>query len=118
MEVQPLLDPGGQDGYQTIVGAVMTRCSATVGLTFDAEASGTDTLGTIFTAGTHQHCLMSLSVSDGKAIGFYFPKMRPVSLPTQEAIDGLNRRTINFECLTDTAQTTDEACSSWRLGMG
>lgn len=118
MEVMPLYGPGGLDGYQTIVGAVMTRCAATVGLTVDAEASGTDTLGGFFTAGNFMHCLMSLSVSDGKAVGFYFPKMRPTSLPTQSAIDGLNRRTINFECLSDTAQSTDEAVSSWRLGLG
>ena len=112
------MGPGGEDGYQTIIGAVRTKAAAKLAITVDAEASGTNTLADIYTAGVMQHCLLSLSVSDGKAIGLYFPNIRPTNYLTQESVDGLNRETANFDALTDTAATGALAQSSWRLAMG
>jgi hypothetical protein len=117
LQTQPLMGPGGVDGYQVIVGAVRTKCSASFALTIDAEASGTNTLLDIFTGTALQHCLMTLSATAGKALGLYFPNCRPTNYVTQEAADGLNRRTINFEALTGPTTTSEETMHSWCLAM-
>lgn len=115
---QPLMGPGGEDSYQTIVGAIRTNAEASISLTIDAEASGTNTLNDIFTGSTAQHCCISLSVEDGKALGFYFPNLVATNYVTQEPVDGINRRTINFDALTDTTSANARVMSSWRLAMG
>lgn len=117
METQPLLGCGGQDEYQTIVGARRIRSSASFSLLIDSEASGTNTLNDIFTGTDLQHCLMTLSAVDGKAIGFYFPNCRATNYVTQEAVDGLNRRRINFEALTGTDTSNERTMASWRLAL-
>lgn len=118
LQVQPLMSgTGGLDSYQTIVGAVRTRCAASLGITIDAEASGTNTFNDVFTAGTFQHVLISLSVADGKALGFYFKNCRPTKYVTQEAIDGLNRRTLMLEVMTGTDTTSEETMASFGLAM-
>lgn len=117
LQTQPLMGPGGLDGYQTIVGAVRTRCAASLSLTADAEASGTNTLNDIYTTGTLQHCLMTLSATAGKSLGFYFPNCRPTDYVTQEASDGLNRRTLALEALTGQTTTSEQTMHSWVLGM-
>lgn len=118
MQTQPLYGCGGVDSYQTIVGARRTRCAVSLSLTIDAEASGTNSFNDIYTGSANQHVLISSSVANGKAVGWYFQNCRPTSYVTQEALDGLNRRTLNLECLTGTTTTSDETAASWRLAMG
>lgn len=117
LQTQPLYGPEGLDSYQVITGAVRNRCAASFSITIDAEASGTNTFNDIFTAGVAQHVLVSLSVADGKALAFYFNNARPTNYVTQEAIDGLNRRTLSFEAMTGTDTTSEETMASWRLAM-
>lgn len=117
LQVQPLMGPGGLDSYQTIVGAVRTRCAASISITVDAEASGTNSLLSMYTAGVMQHVLISLSVADGKALGFYFKNCRPLKYVNQESIDGLNRRSISFEALTGPVTTSEETMASFNLAM-
>lgn len=117
LQTQPLMGPGGIDGYQVIVGAVRTRCAASFSLTADAEAVGTNSFLDIYTGGTLQHCLMTLSATAGKAIGIYFPNCRPTNYVTQEAGDGLNRRSISFEALTGQTTTSEETMHSFVIGM-
>lgn len=118
MEVTPLMGPGGVDSYQSIVGAVRTRCGASFSLTADAEASGTNTFNDIYTGTVNQHCLISLSVADGKALGFYFANAVCTNYVTQIESDGINRRTISFDALTDTTGPTEARAASWNLAMG
>jgi len=116
-QVTPLEGPDAVNTYQTIVGAVRTRCAATFSIMVDALATGTDTFGDKFDAGTLQHVLISMSVADGKALAVYFPNAELVSRPTQEASDGLNRISLNFRALTGPTTTTALEMSSFRIGM-
>ena len=118
LQVSPLKGPGGLDSYQVITGAVRTRAKASLSVTVDSEASGTNTLLDMYTGDALQHVLISLNVDDGKALGFYFKNCRTVGYPTQEAIDEINRRTINFEALTGPTTTSEETMASWVLAMG
>ena len=118
MGVQPLMGPGGIDAYQTIIGAVRTKCRASLDLTIDAEASGTNTLNDIYTGTALQHCLMSLNVGDGTALGFYFKNCRPTNYVTQETGDGLNRRTLSLEAGSGPNTSDDNTLANWLLAMG
>lgn len=117
MQVAVLEGPDAVNPEQSIVGAVRTRCAATATTMFDAEATGTETWGDKFDAGTLQHILIGLSVADGKSIAFYFPNAELVSRPTQEGSDGLNRVTCNWRALTGPTLTNGRTHSSFRIGM-
>ncbi len=118
LEVVPLLGQDAVNTYQNITGAVRTRCSVELETTFDAEASGTRTWADKFDAGTFQHILIGLSVADGKALGFYFPKAEITQRPTQVGMDGLNRVTCNWRCLSSDDAASARTLSSFRIGMG
>jgi len=118
MNVSELEGPDAVNPYQTIVGAVRNRCAVTCTTVHDAEATGTETFGDKFDAGTLQHILVGFSVVDGKAVGIYLPNAELTSRPTQEGIDGLNRVTCNWRALTSTDTTSGRTLSSFRIGMG
>ncbi len=113
----PLMGPDGIDAYQTIVGAVRTRVGASLSLTIDAEASGTNSFNDIYTGSSPQHCLITLSSAAGKAIGWYFKNCRPTSYVGQGTANGLNTRTLELECMTDATTTSEETMASWVLAM-
>lgn len=117
METSMLKGCSGVDQYQVTTGAVRTRCAASFDVTIDAEASGTNSLNDIFEAGVFQHVLITLSAVDGRALGFYFPNCRPTNYVTQESSDGLNRRTLSFEAMTNLSSANNRVMSSWRMGM-
>lgn len=120
MQVQPLMGPGGAGQYQTIIGARRTRCAATFNMVFDAEAAGTTTWADKFDAATWQHVLLSLSVTDGKALAFYFQQCKQTTRPTQSISDGLNRVSTSWRCATgeDAASTGNNGRASWKLALG
>jgi hypothetical protein len=118
MQTAELTGPDAVNSQQVIVGAVRTKCAASLTTMFDAEASGTTTWGDKFDAGTLQHILIGLSVADGKAIGFYFPNCELTQRPTQEGSDGLNRVTCNWRALTGTDTTSERTMASWRMALG
>ncbi len=123
MNTVPLMGPGAINEGQIITGAVRERCSASLSMQFDAEASGTETWGDKWDAGTNQHILLSLhtgqSTQDGKALGFYFNNARMVGKrPTQTNADGLNRVDTEWEALTNASGSTAVTLASWRLALG
>jgi hypothetical protein len=118
----PLMGPGGSNAYQAVVGARRVRCQAFLSTTFDAEASGTTTWDDLYTTSeaslVNRHAMWTLSTSDGRAVGFYFPNLKIITpRPTQQDVDGLNRVQVEWEALTGTTTTTDLTLSNWRLGM-
>lgn len=117
-EVAPLSGCNAVNEYQITTGAVRTKCAASLTITVDAEAPGTETFGDKFRAGTLQHILIGLSVADGKALALYFPNCRIPSHPVQVGSDGLNRETVTFEALTGPNKSTALAMSSFRIGLG
>ena len=117
LESVALPGPGGLDAYQTIVGAIRTRANASLSLTIDSEAVGNNTLNDIYISGVMQHCLMTLSSTAGRAIGFYFKNCRPTKYVNQSASNGINRRTLMLEALTGPALSSEETAASWVLGM-
>ena len=115
--VVPIMGQDGADAYQTVVGAVRTGSAAKLSITIDAEASGTATLKDIYNSDTNQHVLMTLATVAGRSLGFYFPNCLVLDHPTQEAMDGLNRQTINLMPATGPDVTSDETAAAWKIGL-
>ena len=116
-QTQELTSADSLSAYQVVTGAIRTKCAASLSLTIDAEASGTNTLLDIYTGAALQHCLMTLGSAAGKSIGIYFKNCRAVDYVTQEAQDGLNRRTIRLQALTGPTTTSEETMASFVIAM-
>lgn len=117
LQVAPIMGPGGVDAYQITTGAVRTGMSAALGVTIDSEASGSSVLRDIYTGTALQQILITSTIVDGKALGFYFPNCRMTGYPNQVAVDNLNRVSANFEALTGPDRTTEASAASFVIGM-
>lgn len=118
-ECIPIRGPSSVIANCNVIGVRRSRCQAFVSATFPAEATGTQTFQTMYNADGLQHMCLTLSVGDGKAIGFYFPNMRmDDNTPVQKDVGGLNRVMASWECLTGTDTTSDLTMSNWRVAMG
>lgn len=123
METTPLMGPGGVDNFQAIVGARRVRQTAHVNWVEDAEAAGTDTIGSLWTTDensiTNRHALYSLNARNGATAAFYFPNLVPEgNRPVQFEQNGLNVMRWSFRADTSTVSTSALTLSSWRLYLG
>lgn len=122
-ESVPLFGPEGVNQFQGCVGVRRVRCQGMFSFTFDAQASGTQTWHDLYQTAegsiVNRHILLTLSAVTGRAVGIYAPNCKIVSpSPTQQDLNGLNRVTVNFECLTHTTTTSDLTLSNFRIGLG
>jgi hypothetical protein len=113
---------GGYDEHQLITGASRAPGSATLEMTIDSEAAGTDTYGALFDVSentrSNMHALYTMTTGDGRATALYFPNLTPVEArPVQFDDSGLLRRRLRFEALTGTTTTSDLTLSPWRLAL-
>lgn len=123
METVPLLGPGGVNNFQAIVGARRVRQTARVSWVEDAEAAGTDTIGSLWDTDensiTNRHALYSLNARDGASAAFYFPNLViDGPKPVQFEQGGLNMMRWSFRADTAQSGSTDLERSSWRLYLG
>ncbi len=123
MESMPLMGPGGNDNFQAIVGARRVKQTARINWVEDAEAAGTDTIGSLWTTDensiTNRHALYSLNARNGATAAFYFPNLVPEgNRPVQFEQGGLNVMRWSFRCDTSTVTTSALTLSSWRLYLG
>ena len=120
MENVPLLGPGGASNFQSIVGARRVRQTAHVSWVEDAEAAGTDTIGSLWNTDensiTNRHALYNLNTRDGANAAFYFPNLVVEGArPVQFEQGGLNMMRWSFRADTAQSGSTDLERSSWRL---
>jgi len=120
---QPEMGPGGVDEHQAIVGCNRGVSRTTIAFTVDSEDAGTDTWGDYWDTDensiVNKHFMYSMSVGDGRALGLYIPNAKPIgSKPIQVDHEGVNRKRVEFECLTGATTTSDVTLSPWRLAFG
>lgn len=119
MQVAALTGPGSDFANQVITSYRRTRCQASIAVTVDAQATGTNVFYDAWQDDEVWQWMATLSAEDGKAGGFYFPRLRfKEPLPVQKDMEGLNRVMVEMEALTNTTTTTDLTLSNWRLGLG
>ena len=119
--VQAIEGTGGVNANQIVEDAKRLQCQMTLNLTFDAEATGTQTWYDLYTSSSEsfQHILMTLSIEDGAALALYLPRAKLIApVPGQQDVDGLNRVQATFKATTDADTTSELTLSNWRLGMG
>ncbi len=115
----PIEGPGAAIDRQKVIDVRRQRCQASVSATFPAEATGTQTLLDMYNADGYQHMLVTLSVTDGRALAFYFPRLAMQDdTPIQRDSGGLNRVMASWKALTNTVTTSDLTMANWVLAMG
>ena len=119
----PLVGPGAVNAFQNIIGVRRTKCQATFDFVLDSEAAGTDTFGDIWNTAeatiAYHHILYSLSIEDGRAIGFYFPRcLITGQRPTQLDLDGINRKRVFYRAISSATTTTELTNANFVLGIG
>ncbi len=122
-EHTPLFGPEGVSQWQGVIGCRRTRCQGMITTVFDAEAVGTQRWHDLYQTAegslTNRHILWTGSAVTGRAVGLYAPNVKIVSpMPTQSDMAGLNRITVNWECLTGATTTSDLTLSNFRLALG
>lgn len=116
------MGPNGVDEHQAIVGCNRGPSRNTFSFLVDSEAAGTDTWGDYWDTDENsqvnkQFCF-SLSVGDGRSIGWYAPNAKIIgSKPIQIDHEGVNRKRVEFECQTGPTTTSDLTLSPWRMGF-
>lgn len=119
LQTHPLLGPGGVSQFQSVVGVVRSGVRAS----FDFLVDGDDTdwdgwWNTDENSDVFRHILYTLSAVDGGAVGFYFPKVKPVQMrPMQSDNEGVNARKVSCEAVTGPTTTNQLTLSSWRIGL-
>lgn len=110
--------PGGYNAYQDIVGAKRGQDSCKLSWSEYAEATTTTPeLPGWGTSTTRRHAMLTLSVSDGSRVAFYFPSLRVMNVPRRIDIGGVNGYRI--ECMAGVGPTTTSALtlSKWRMHL-
>jgi hypothetical protein len=122
--MQPVFGPGGSTSGQNIVGWTRVPAQTTVSLSVPSEAAtATPTYWDLFrtdpNSATARHLLWLSAPVDGRAVAFYFPKLRPIgNIPTQSEIDGLAYVPLQFRADTDEAGSDSLRRANFVVGMG
>ena len=100
--------PGGYNAYQDIVGYRRGVDACTLSWTEDADATTTTPVIPGFgTATARKHAMLTLSVSDGSRVAFYFPSLRVKNVAAQSAHNNVN--CFKIECSAGVGPTTTSA---------
>lgn len=113
----PMDGPGGANVLQRYVDAKRLPCTIEMTWTEDCPANTT----TPYIVGQQQsdafyHVCYSVSVVNGKALGFYWPKVVLTDVSFQELGNGINRFTIKARAHTGLTTTNDLTLSAQRMG--
>lgn len=115
--VEPVMGPGGVNAYQKIIGARRKPDTIEIEWVEDADAATTTpVLPGLLTAGAFLHGELTLNTADGAAVGFAFPRMCVVNMPTQAAVS--NRNAITIRCRAHTSAVTTSNLTLAAMVMG
>jgi hypothetical protein len=119
--LEPIYGGSGTYSDQVIQGWVRTMARAQVRLRVPFDAAWSTWWGQAESAAAHwRHMVYTASASDGRAVGMYFPRVKPTGprpiIPVESA--GQNYLDVFCEAVDDETASTELTKSSWRLFMG
>lgn len=92
---------------------------ATVSMTVEVPASGTNTYIDDYEAGNAKHILYTLNPTGGKCVALYFRNCIYTAAPVQVDYNGQNAMRLEFLARPDTGVTTnDRTVAPFAIGMG
>jgi hypothetical protein len=121
LQTQPIVGPGGVGLYQPIVGWVRTRMQPTIRMRVPFATTWPVWFDSAESASSHwKHILWSGSVVDGRATGFYMPRVKPIgarpAIPVES--NGQTYLDVFGMGVDDESKSTEISRSAFRLFMG
>jgi hypothetical protein len=115
--IVPVDAPGGVGQYQKCVGARRNPMEITV--EWEEEAPSASTTPQSDTDWDEKkHLLYTLNSVAGRAVGVYFPCLRPIAnRPTQNSTDGQNRQMRRYKATTAASRVTDLTAAAIKIAL-
>jgi hypothetical protein len=119
--LEPIYGGSGTYSDQIIQGWVRTMARASIRLRVPFDAAWSTWWGQSESAAAHwRHLVYTASAADGRAVGMYFPRVKPSAQRPIIAVEsaGQNYLDVFCEAVDDETASTELTKSSWRLFMG